>query len=187
MTTFNDELNVQIGQRIRDLRKKQGLTLKQLGESTSLSSPYLSQIENGHVDLNITNLEAIGRALGVPLMTFFVNGHLSGVSITRRSERRWFDLGNHATESPLVKTPGNLEIFTIRLQPSSEPTRDSSHQGEEFTYVIRGSVRVVLNNAQSYDLEEGDIIYYLSDMPHRWQNVGDSEAEILVVNTPATY
>jgi quercetin dioxygenase-like cupin family protein/DNA-binding XRE family transcriptional regulator len=187
MTTFNDEPNVQIGQRIRDLRKKQGLTLKQLGELTGLSSPYLSQIENGHVDLNITNLEAIARALDVPLMAFFVSGHLSGVSITRRSERRWFDLGNYATESPLVKTPGNLEIFTIRLQSSSEPTRDSSHQGEEFTYVIRGSVRIVLNNVQSYDLEEGDIIYYLSDMPHHWQNVGEGEAEILVVNTPATY
>ena len=187
MASSKDEVNVQIGQRIRDLRKKQGLTLKQLGELTNLSSPYLSQIENAHVDLNITNLEAIGRALDVPLITFFVNEHQSEVSITRRAERRWFDLGNSATESPLVKIPGNLEIFTIRLKQGSEPTRDSSHQGEEFTYVIRGSVRVVLNNAHGYDLEEGDIICYLSDLPHRWQNVGDSEAEILVVNTPATY
>jgi len=123
MTAFKDDLNVQIGQRIRDLRKKQGLTLKQVSELTGLSSPYLSQIENGRVDHNITNLESIGRALGVALMTFFVNGQQFGVSITRCSERRWFDLGNQATESPLVKTPGNLEIFTIRLHPGSGPTR----------------------------------------------------------------
>ncbi len=178
---------IQIGRQIREVRKRQGLTLRELGTKVGLSVSFLSQIENGRVELNVTNLEAIGRALGVPLITFFVNGEPPGVSLTRRAERRWFDLGNRAQESLLVRKLGNLEIFTIRLDPHSEPTRASSHQGEEFTFVLRGSVRITLGVDQVYDLAEGDIIHYLSDLPHRWQNISDEEAEILVVNTPATY
>lgn len=182
-----DEELFQIGQRIREIRKNNHLTLKQLGERTGLSIPYLSQIENGRVELNITNLQAISSALKTPLVQFFVNGTTSGISITRRSERRWYDLVDNASESLLVKTAANLEIFSIRLKSHSSSTPINSHQGEEFTYVLRGSVKMLLNDDQVYEIEEGDIIYYLSSIPHRWQNDSPDEAEILVVNTPATY
>lgn len=183
-----DEQTAEIGRRIREERKRQGLTLDKLGERVGRSAAYLSQIENGRVNVNITNLEAIGRALGVPLIKFFVDGDAPAVSVVRRSERRWFDLGRgQATEALLVKALGNLEIFVMRLPPDSDSVRDSSHPGEEFCYVIRGTARMVLNNERVYDLEEGDVIYYRSDIPHLWQNVGSEEAEVLVVNTPATY
>ncbi len=187
MTAPIDDQSVQIGKRIRVERKRQGMTLKQLGEHANLSVPYLSQIENGRVNLNITTLESISKALGLPMITLFVEDKMQDVSVVRRSERRWLDLGGQATESLLVKVRGNLEIFTIRLPPRSDSVHDSSHEGEEFTFVIKGSVRMVLNNEEIYDLAEGDIIYYLSEIPHRWQNESDGEAEILVVNTPATY
>ena len=148
---------------------------------------YLSQIENGLANLNLANLESIGQALGIPLVTFFVTNDPPQISITRRAERRWYNLGDHAAESPLVKAGGDLEIFTIRLSASCGSVPDSVHQGEEFTYVLRGSVRIVFDNRQTYDLAEGDIVYYLSSIAHRWENIGETEAEILVVNTPATY
>lgn len=148
----------------------------------------MSQIENGYVNLHVTNLKAISEALGVPVITFFINGTPPGVSVTRRDERRWYDhKGGRVTESPLIKTPGNLEMFTMRLLPNSGPTPDNIHPGEELTYVIRGSVRITVNEQQVYDLKEGDIIYYPSDIPHHWQNVTEKEVEILVANTPATY
>ncbi|MFN8458416.1 MAG: XRE family transcriptional regulator [Anaerolineae bacterium] len=184
---LNDE-TAQIGQHIRELRKRKNLTLKRLGEQVGLSDSYLSQIENGYVDLNVTNLKAISEALGVPVITFFTNGAPPGVTVTRRGERRWYDhKGGRVTESPLIKNPGNLEMFTMRLLPNSGPTPDNIHSGEELTYVMKGSVRIMLNNQQIYDLEEGDIIYYPSDIQHHWQNVTEQEVEILVANTPATY
>lgn len=179
--------NAEIGRRIREERKRQGLTLKELGQLVGLSAAYLSQMENGHVNINITNLELIGQGLGVPLITFFINGNDSDVSLVRRSDRRWFGLGGHATESLLIKRRGNLEIFMIRLPPNADSAQDSSHTGEEFCYIVSGSVRVVLDNKDTFDLNEGDILYYHSDIPHRWHNISDEEAEILVVNTPATY
>lgn len=184
-----DAQAVRIGRRIREERKQRGLTLKQLADPTGLSVPYLSQIENGHVNLNITVLENISKTLGITMIALFVNGNEHEVSLVRRSERRWLDLGGWATESLLVKVRSNLEIFSIRLPPAqgSQPMRDSSHEGEEFTFVIKGAVRITLDNRDVYELNEGDILYYPSMLPHRWENNGPVEAEILVVNTPATY
>ena len=187
MTVSVDQQSVRIGERIRSERKGQGLTLKLLSEQVGLSVPYLSQIENGRVNLNITTLESISRALGLPLIDLFVDNQKHDISVVRRSDRRWLDLGGQATESLLVKVRSNLEIFSIRLPPHSGSIQDSSHEGEEFTFVIKGSVHMILANELTYDLTEGDIIYYLSDIPHRWQNETDDAAEILVVNTPATY
>ncbi len=177
----------QIGERIRHARKGAGLTLKNLAAMTGLSGPYLSQMENGRVNINVTHLESISRALGVPIVSLFADDDSPRVSETRRLERRWFDLGDGAQESLLIKGLGNLETFTIRLPSGADTLEQSSHPGEEFTFVITGRVRLLLNGDQVHDLDEGDILYYLSEIPHRWLNVTDGDSEILVVNTPATY
>jgi transcriptional regulator with XRE-family HTH domain len=187
MTVLNDDQMTQVGRRIRELRKRKGLTLLELSERVGLSVSHLSQIENGQVNLNIGNLESIGRALDTPLIRFFVSDNGGEVSVVRRSQRRWFTLGEKAAESPLVTARSSIEIFVIRLEPDSDRVHESVHQGEEFSYIIKGNVRVVLDDDQTFDLEEGDVIYYKSDIPHRWQNNGAGTAEILVANTPATY
>ncbi len=176
-----------IGKRIREFRKQKGYTLQELSGIANISVSYLSQIENGQVSLSINNLESIGRALDTPLIRFFDNENGSEVSVVRSVNRRWFSLGEDAAESPLVSSRRNIEIFVIRMQPESDKVKESIHQGEEFSFIIRGSVRVVLGEDECFDLEEGDVIYYKSDIPHRWQNIGEGIAEVLVANTPATY
>lgn len=177
----------QIGQRIREERKRKGLTLQEISKQVGLSAPYLSQIENGHVNINISSLEKISKALGTPLVNFFVNNQDQEISVIRQAERRWFALGEKAVESLLVKSRRSLEICVIRLKPGSDTVQVSSHQGEEFSYIIKGKVRMVLNGSQIFDLNVGDIIYYNSEIDHLWQNIDIENAEVLVVNTPATY
>jgi transcriptional regulator with XRE-family HTH domain len=183
----NDDQMTQVGKRIRELRKRKGFTLQELSELVGLSVSYLSQIENGQVNLNINNLESIGRALETPLIRFFTADNNGEISVVRRMQRRWFNLGENAAESPLVTAKSNIEIFVIRLEPASDTAQESVHQGEEFSYIIRGNVRVILGGVDIYDLQEGDVIYYKSDIPHRWQNIGNAAAEVLVANSPATY
>ena len=182
-----DEMSIQIGKRIREERKHKGCTLQELADQVNLSTPYLSQIENGRTNININTLEKIGKALNTPVINFFVDNSSSEISVIRKVDRRWLTLGEKASESLLVKSRNNIEIFVIFLEPDSDTIRDSCHKGEEFSYVIKGKVRIILNKHQFFDLGEGDIIHYKSDIPHHWQNLSNERAEILVANTPASF
>lgn len=187
MSEQDKDNNALIGARIRDDRKRKGLTLQAVAESTGLSAPYLSQIENGKVNINISNLEAISKALGTPMASYFMDDNGPDVKIVRRNERKWYPLAEKAVESLLVKSAGNLEIAVIHIEPGANSGHPNSHPGEEFSYISRGKVCMTLNDGQVIELEEGDVIYYQSDNPHFWQNVGSNRAEVLIVNTPATY
>ncbi len=50
----------------------------------------------------------------------------------------------------------------------------------KFFNVKKGSIRTILNEETAYDLGEGDIIYYDSEIPHRWENISDVKAELIL-------
>lgn len=177
-----------VGNRIRRLRKKRGLTLKQLGEMTSVSMSYLSQIENGHANTNLATLQKISSSLQVPLIEFFSDENTFQVSLVRRGDRRVYKLDGGGTEHMLFsQTRTSLQVAVIELPPRTAMPHSDTHAGEEFTYVLTGKLKMWLDESHSYDLEAGDIIYYRSVLPHRWENPGDEPLQILVANTPATF
>jgi transcriptional regulator with XRE-family HTH domain len=179
--------NVIIGARIREDRKKKRMTLQEVADKTGLSTPYLSQIENGKVNINISNLEVISKALETTMGSYFIDVNNQDLKVVRKKDRKWYALAENAKESLLIKSAGNLEIAVIHIDPGANSGKPDSHPGEEFSYVSRGKVRMVLNDGQIVELEEGDVIYYQSDNLHFWENIGEIKAEVLVVNTPATY
>jgi quercetin dioxygenase-like cupin family protein len=74
-----------------------------------------------------------------------------------------------------------MEPFLVRLQPLSEPpAARSTHDGEEFLYVLSGRVTVCLGNLSDV-LEEGDSVYYNSTIPHHVHSADEREALILAV------
>jgi transcriptional regulator with XRE-family HTH domain len=187
MTESTENSHALIGGRIREDRKRKGLTLLNVAEAVGLSPSYLSQIENGKVNINISNLEAIGKALGTPIADYILDTTTPAISVVRMKERHWYDRGDRIRESLLLKSPGSLEVAVIHLEVGANSGHSSSHPGEEFSYVSRGSVRITINDTQTFDLSEGDVIYYRSDQSHGWENIGDMTAHVLIVNTPASY
>lgn len=182
-----DEQLVLIGKRIREFRKQRGLTLQSLATKAGLSTAYISQMENGRVNINLETLSLISHAMDVPIIDFFTEPKTIDISVVRKDELRWFPLVGNVFESLLVKFRTNMEIFIIRLPAGMDTGASSSHQGEEFSYVVKGSVQMVLDETEQHDLKTGDGIYYRSTIPHVWRNPYDDEAEVIVVNTPATY
>ena len=85
------------------------------------------------------------------------------------------------------QTRTSLQVAVIELPPRTAVPQSDTHSGEEFTYVLTGKLKMWLEESHSYDLEAGDIIYYRSGLPHRWENPGDELLQILVANTPATF
>jgi len=177
-----------VGERIRVLRKKRGLTLQQFGEKAGISTSYLSQIENARTNVNLTTLQRIASALQVPLVDLFSDENTFQVSLVRQSDRRSYELDGGGTEHLLFgHTRTSLQVAIIELPPGGAMPRSDSHPGEEFTYVLAGQLKMWLGEALSYNLKSGDIIYYRSVLPHRWENVGSEPLRVLVANTPATF
>lgn len=186
MDPSNEDLE-RIGANIRKARKKKGLKLADLAALVGLSAPFLSQLENARVNVNLTTLTKIGAALEMPLARLFAGEETMKVSLLKSEERRWFPLSGQAVESILLKSMSNLEIAIIRLPPGSDSGTPSNHPGNEVCYVTQGSLRVMLDENTVYDLDENDIIHFESNTPHRWENVTGEVTEFIVINTPATY
>jgi transcriptional regulator with XRE-family HTH domain len=181
-----------IGERIRALRRKRGLTLQDMGARTNLSPSYLSQVENGRANVTLNALHSITQELGVPLAELFTNENASRVSVVRSRERRSYPLEHGGTEHLLFGlVRRSLQVAILELPRGGTYPVSDAHPGEEFTYVLSGRVGIRLGDpagqGQYYELDADDIVYYNSALPHRWENIGPHTATFMVVNTPASY
>lgn len=181
---------VPVGEHIRAFREKQGMTLQQFAERTGFSAALLTQVENRMVSPSLGTLVKIANAFGVTVSSFIGGKEEKEFSIVRKEDRTTVSrVGlKEGGRSPYTyeslgagKAGRKMEPFLVRLQPLSEPpTARSTHEGEEFLYVLSGKVTIRLG-ALSDVLEEGDCVYYNSTIPHHVHSADEREALILAV------
>ncbi|MGP1587698.1 MAG: helix-turn-helix domain-containing protein [Treponemataceae bacterium] len=185
-----------IGEKVRLVRQNRKLSIEDVSERTNLSVEQISSIENGSFVPNLTPLIKIARVLGVRLGTFMDDDENLGPVVARSGEKkeitRFSDRGN-AVDSDLDfytlahnKAGRHMDPFIIEIFPSSEEEiKLSTHEGEEFLYVLEGEVEVKYGK-NDYVLKAGDSIYYESIVAHHVHSYGNEKAKILaVVYTPA--
>lgn len=176
-----------VGENIREIRKKKGLTLTELASLSGHSAPFLSQIENGRVNINLTTLAKICNGLDISIASLFEEAKSDNVRVIRRDSRKWYPLAGRSVESILLDTKSNIEFCVIHIPAGENSGASNHHPGDEICYVKKGSIRTILNEETIYDLNEGDIIYYDSEISHRWENISTEKAELILINSPATY
>lgn len=179
-----------IGRKIRKLRKGKALTLQNLSTSTGLSKPLLSQIENELVVPPISTLLKISRALEKDITFFFQEPDNDGkVVVVRPFERERLDTkklgrtdGGYSYESlAYKKTRKNMEPFLIEFERKDEKDLSFySHEGEEFLFVLEGNLEFRTEN-DVHRLEQGDSLYFESDVPHAYRAVGKRNAKAIAV------
>lgn len=178
----------EICEKIRSLRNRQNLTLKELSEKTGLSVSFLSQVERGTSSLAITSLKKIADALNVPITSFFTS-YQNQNFLVKKEEQKAFRIEGSTAE--YIRLGGEfsgkvLEPLLVTLDPGQ--TRDNvfSHPGEEFYYVLEGAV--IFNvDGKEYLVKKGDSIHYPSGLPHFWLNPLEQKAKILCVLTPVIF
>ncbi len=178
-----------IGPRLKTLRDRRRLTLKQLADQVGCTGAHLSQIENGHTSPSIATLKKIAEALGVNIVDFF-NEEVAGEPVvTREADRRTVSLGNwNARIQQLVgSTQGKLmQPFYTVVAPGGGSHDPYSHVGEEFGIVLRGELTITVGES-TYTVGPRESFYYSSRTPHRWVNEGDEEVEVVWVVSPPTW
>jgi transcriptional regulator with XRE-family HTH domain len=155
-----------IGTQVRNLRRKLDLTGAELADQAGLSAGMLSKIENGAVSASIDSLEALARALNVPLTTFFASyeeqrdcSHVragQGVTIERRGTKagHQYQLLGHSISGEVV-----VEPYLITLTEEAKPYTMFQHAGVEFIYMLTGKV-LYRHADKAYPLTAGDALFF---------------------------
>lgn len=175
------------GQRVRESRSKQGLTVEELAERTGIDPEMLAQMEAGEVMLPLGQLIKLSKALSLKMSEVISEG-AEPYTIVRADQGKAFLRFGRAKEASHgyeylslapTKKDKAMEPFLVTLQPaaSDEP---SSHDGQEFIYVLEGQMEVRIEDVREI-LGPGDSVYYDSTSTHMVRAHGDKPAKILAV------
>ena len=181
-------MTTDIGKKIKELRTKSNLTLKDLSARTSLSISFLSQLERGLTSVAIDSLINIAKALEVTLSYFLSERKHKKDFIIRSFEREISQVeNNQIIQSELSNDIENKDllprIFEILPTNSYDEITLYPHIGEEFIYVLEGILTLLIKN-ERHELFPGDSAHYSSKLPHNWANNTNRTVKILTVNTP---
>jgi mannose-6-phosphate isomerase-like protein (cupin superfamily) len=181
------------GERIIELCKTYSISPETLAERSGLDIALIRRIEDGHIP-DLAPLLKISRALGVRLGTLLDDHEELGPVITRQGEAaeaaRFITGGAAHADTPghrfhaLAADKGSrhMEPFIVDIEDQDQPK--SSHEGEEFMYVLEGAIKVEYGK-DSYVINKGDSIYYDSIVPHRVLADGAAAKILAVIYTPA--
>jgi len=191
------ESNKVIGVKIKSIRESRNLSIAELAERSGVDKMQIERIE-GNIEIpSLAPLIKIARALGVRLGTFLDDQTELGPVVSRAKNNKDQNAIRFTNDSSVArkhmeyhslsqdKAGRHMEPFLIEIEPSGQNDFSlSSHEGEEFIYVLEGVVEVVYGKMK-YTLEAGDSIYYDSIVAHHVHAYDGASAKILgVVYTP---
>ncbi|MDT0318938.1 MULTISPECIES: XRE family transcriptional regulator [unclassified Streptomyces] len=178
-----DEVVTGIGERVRSLRIKKGMTLLELATETGLSASMLSTVERGRTSPSLGTLHRIAEALGVRMASLFVRDGSGDSPVSRRADQVTDrTAGGAVRRLALFRRDQDVEVYVDEYPAgASHAVRPSHHPGHEFGVVVAGSLEVEVNGGV-YDLAEGDAIQYAAQQPHLIRNPSDAPAHAVWVN-----
>jgi transcriptional regulator with XRE-family HTH domain len=175
------------GQRIRSTRELRGFTIEELSAKTGIEADLLAQLEAGETFLPLGQLIKLSKALSLKMADVISTGDRP-FTIVRAGQRRSFARFGESRQishgyeyqSLAPDKKGRLmEPFIVTLHPAAGDV-PSSHDGQEFIYVLEGEMDVLVDDTRDV-LKPGDAIYYDSTSTHLVKAHGDRPAKILAV------
>ena len=181
--------SVKIGKRIKKARESHGLSIFDVYLRTDINVELLSQIEAGKVVPPLGAIVKLAKALDLK-MGYFISGeeekaytivHRDDRKVTSRYDSSKEKHHGYAYESLAPhKTNRYMEPFMVTLEPSETEEERSTHDGQEFIFVLQGKMEVRLGD-DIHILQPGDSIYYDSTVPHLVKCHGRETTKILAV------
>lgn len=182
-----------LGQRLRDARKRAGLTLTQIAAASGMSVATISRAERGLIALSYEKFGALARTLRIDLAELFGNAAepvpvsrerfaatLAGQEVTYLTD--FYRYGMLLTQLPEKHmTP---MIGTMLARDMDAFPQYIRHPGEEFAYVLSGEVEIRFETGRAERFRTGDSFYFDSGIGHVYLSIGAEPARVLVVCTP---
>lgn len=180
---------MEIGKKIKRLRLQRGLTQEELADRCELSKGFISLLERDLTSPSIATLMDILESLGSDLRTFF--------SETGDEKLVFGENDIFVKEDPegirgsirwLVPSAqkNDMEPILLELGPGGETGEDDPHEGEEFGYVLSGSLKIILGD-RIERVKRDESFYFRPTAPHRLVNAGKTPCRVLWVSTPPSF
>lgn len=177
---------MELGIKIKRLRLRNNLTQEELADRCELTKGYISQLENELTSPSIATLEDILNALGTTPAEFFSDEKDEKIVFTDADFIEKLADG-HKIEWLVPNAQKNeMEPIRVTLEPHSILQEDVPHEGDEFGYVLKGSVWLHLGKS-AYSVKKGEAFYFSSSKVHRIENRTAENAVILWIASPPTF
>ncbi len=184
-----EDFEIHVGERVRRARESRGLTVEDMCKRTDLDPDTLTAIEQGSLAPPLGVIIRLAKALEMR-MGYFISGkeekpytivrHKDRKVVSRYDSRKSKHYGYEFESLAPYKKDRHMEPFLVSLEPAMTEHERSTHQGQEFIYVLEGRMEVRLGE-EIHLLEAGDSIYYDSNVPHLVKCHGNEATRILAV------
>jgi transcriptional regulator with XRE-family HTH domain len=183
----DQSIEAALGSQVRHLRSQLGITASELAHEAGVSASALSKIENGQISPSLATLQALARALHVPVSALFSQFEESrdcsyvaageGMRLERRGTRAGheYQLLGHPLSGPVT-----VEPYLIRLAQDSQAYTSFRHAGQEFIYMLTGRVRY-RHGDRTFVLNPGDSLFFDSGSSHGPEEMGKAPCSYLSI------
>ncbi|MEW5817412.1 MAG: XRE family transcriptional regulator [Spirochaetota bacterium] len=186
---LKNEVRYRFGDKLRTVRERRGMTLKETALKAGLSESLISQIERNRVSPSIDTLISLADILKIDLEYLFKDFKQNKkVGILRSGEgaRTVMEKVIYKQLS-VISDPveeHSIEAFLLEIEPEGEKgSYEYGHPGKEFGFLLEGK-GILLYGTETYTLNVGDSIAFPSDIPHVFRNTGGKALKAVWVVTP---
>jgi transcriptional regulator with XRE-family HTH domain len=178
----------ELGARVRALREAMSMSLRDLAERSGVSAPMLSQVERGETSPTLAVATRIAHGLELRLSQLLRLDEEGAVSVVRRGERRQGPSGipGHSYEILTPPLPGQRAELSLHVLASGavtgglgDPPRHEP--GSRETALVQSGTVVLHCDGARHELGAGDSVTFDADLPHHFENPGQTEAVLLAV------
>jgi DNA-binding transcriptional MerR regulator/quercetin dioxygenase-like cupin family protein len=175
-----------LGPQLRRMRERKRLNLAEAARRAGVSPGFLSAVERSLANASVATLQRLAMSYGTTVMELFQTAPHDRRLVTP-AERRVLEVHNGVRMELLSFGAPMLQSMLFRVAPLAGSEGAYSHQGEEFIYMVSGTLEVWLDELECFVLREGDSFWFPSTHAHRWFNPGSVDAVLLWINTPPTF
>ncbi|MBW2117027.1 MAG: helix-turn-helix transcriptional regulator [Deltaproteobacteria bacterium] len=162
------------------MRRDKKLTLKNLANETGMTTQYISEVEKGEVTPPVSVILQLSRALEIDSSILLKEEKKKAGKKTKDDYQKRTEDYTYAILTPEARHK-HLKAFKITIDPKSDHKGVSyQHLGEEFQYVLKGKVEVMVGDNKNI-LGPGESLHFNSSITHKLRNISSEKAELLVV------
>jgi transcriptional regulator with XRE-family HTH domain len=168
------------GKRVKKLRLERKLGLNDLANETGLAKEYISGLEKGEVIPPVAVILQLSRALGIDSSLLLREEKEEEGRKRDEDYRKRTEAYSYETLTPEARDK-HLKAFRVFIEPKSDHKGVSyQHPGEEFIYVVKGKLEVMVGENVNV-LKPGETIHFNSSIVHKLRNLSARRAELVVV------